>query len=105
MRFKVRTLRRAAHDYERILAYIAGQSRAGAVAWAGAFDAALARLEDAAENEHVDFEVREILFKTRRGLAYRALFTIRGADVLLMHVRGPGQDFVAADELEQDFGE
>jgi hypothetical protein len=53
----------------------------------------------AAENEHVDFEVREILFKTRRGSFYRILFTIRENTVFVLHVRGSGQEFVAATEI------
>jgi plasmid stabilization system protein ParE len=108
MRFTVRALRRAERDYNTILEYIAARSSTGAAAWARAFDKALARLEDhadacpvAAENVHVDFEVREILFKTRRGLIYRVLFTIRDHDVLILHVRGPGQDFMDADEIAQ----
>lgn len=106
MKFHVKTLRKAKQDYHVILEYIAERSKPGAVAWARAFDKALARLEESAdtfplapENEHVNLEVREILFKTRRGLFYRALFTIRGDEVLVLHVRGPGQDFLTEDEL------
>ena len=84
MKFTVITLLAAERDFNKILEYIAARSKAGAQAWAKAFDKALARLEEsadsyplAAENEHVDFELREILFKTRRGLIYRILFTIR----------------------------
>jgi hypothetical protein len=71
-----------------------------------AFDKALAYLEKnadgcplAAEDQHVDFEVRETLFKTRRGLIYRILFTIRDNKVIILHLRGPGQDFIAAMEV------
>src|SRR5579864_2493238 len=84
MKFTVVTLRAAERDSNRILEYLATRSRVGAEAWARAFDKALARLEEsadscslAAEDEHVDVEVREVLFKTRRGLIYRILFTIR----------------------------
>jgi hypothetical protein len=45
----------------------------------------------AAENEHVEFEVREILF--------RALFTIRDDTAIILHIRGPGQDFIASMEI------
>lgn len=89
-----------------LLEYIAARSKTGAEAWARAFDKALSYLEEmadscplAAENEHVDFEVRETLFKTRRGLIYRILFTIRENTVVILHVRGPGQDFVASMEI------
>ena len=112
MKFRVKTLRRARRASDQILAYIADRSTSGAIAWAKAYDAALARLEEAAdsfplapENEEVEFEVREIHFKTRQGLVYRALFTIVEHDVLILHVRGPGQDFLSSHELDPRTGE
>jgi plasmid stabilization system protein ParE len=106
MKFTVITLRAADRDCNRILEYIVARSKAGAQAWASAFDKALAYLEEnadscplAAENEYVDFEVRESLFKTRRGLIYRILFTIRENQAIILHVRGPGQDLVASMEI------
>jgi len=103
MKFTVITLRAAERDFHGILEYIAARSKVGAEAWARAFDKALVHLEEsadscpmAAENEHVDFEVREMLFKTRRGLIYRILFTIRENTAIVLHIRGSGQDFVAA---------
>lgn len=106
MKFTVIILRAAERDFNGILEYIAAHSKAGAEAWAKAFDKALARLEDsansfplAAENEYLDFELREILFKTPRGLIYRILFTIRENTAIILHIRKPGQDFVAAMEI------
>jgi plasmid stabilization system protein ParE len=106
MKFTVITLRAAERDYNALLEYIAARSKTGAEAWARAFDKALSYLEEradscplAAESEYVDFEVRDTLFKTRRGLIYRILFTIRENAVVILHVRGPGQDFVAAMEI------
>lgn len=111
MTFHVKTLQRARRAYEQTLNYIAERSKSGAVAWAREYDAALARLEQSAdtfplapENDHVDFELREALFKTRRGLVYRVLFTIQGHEVLILHVRGPGQDFVSGDALDPQAG-
>ena len=37
--------------------------------------------------------------KTRRGRPYRLLFTLDDCEVRVLHVRGPGQDLVSADEL------
>lgn len=106
MTFAVRILRAAERDCTEILEYIAARSKMGAEAWAGAFDNALSYLEEnadtcplAAENEHVEFEVREVLFKTRRGLIYRALFTLRDDTAVILHIRGPGQDFFANTEI------
>jgi plasmid stabilization system protein ParE len=106
MKFTVLTLRAAERDCDRIMEYIVVRSKAGARAWAKAFDKALAYLEEnadscslAAESEYVDFEVRETLFRTRRGLIYRILFTMRENTAIILHVRGPGQDLVAAMEI------
>jgi hypothetical protein len=55
----------------------------------------------AAEDDHVEFEVREILFKTRHGLIYRALFTIREETATILHVRGPGQDLLDCVEIRE----
>ena len=106
MTYTVRSLPRAERDFNRHLHFIANRSKPGAKAWAKAFERALSRLADNAdscplayEDESVDFEVREQLFKTRRGLMYRILFTIRDQTVFLMHIRGPGQDYVKPDSL------
>jgi len=106
MTFLVKTTRRADRDYAACLNYIITRSKRGANSWAKAFDKALERLEDnadgcplAPETDLVDDEIREISFKTRRGLPYRILFTIRGGTVFVIHVRGPGQDFMQADEI------
>src|SRR5437879_1012162 len=111
MTFRVQTLRSAERDFRQIIAHIAARSTSGAVSWAKAFQNAVERLESeadrlpfAVENVHVDFEVREILFKTRRGLVYRALYTIRGDEVFILHVRGPGQDLLTAEQLSAEDG-
>ncbi len=107
MKFRVRILQRAQLDFREILKWLGTRSRSGASSWARAFDEALARLENdpasyplAPESDHSDCEVREILFKTRRGLSYRILFFVEVEDVYILHVRGAGQDFLTADELE-----
>ena len=51
------------------------------------------------EDEDHEEEIRHILFKTRRGKTYRAIFIIRTDTVFVLHVRGPGQDLIAPDEL------
>jgi plasmid stabilization system protein ParE len=109
MSFQVTILRSARQDVRRLLEFIASRSRSGAETWARAYDRALTRLEQhangcplAAESELVGHEIRELLFKTRRGLMYRILFTIRGPNVFILHVRGPGQDWMKAGEIRGD---
>lgn len=43
--------------------------------------------------------IRQLLFKTSQGLTYRALFVIRDDQVLLIHLRGPGQDIMDPQEV------
>jgi len=54
----------------------------------------------APECEGHSFEIRQIFFRTRKGRDNRALYTIRGKDVFVMHIRAPGQDLVSPDELQ-----
>lgn len=51
------------------------------------------------EHENFEWDVRQALFKTRRGRVYRALFLIEGQDVYILRVRGSGQAPVQPDEL------
>jgi hypothetical protein len=57
------------------------------------------RLPTAQENDDVNLEVRQVLFKTKRGRAYRAVFHVEGNDVYLLRVRGPGQAPIRPDDL------
>jgi plasmid stabilization system protein ParE len=109
MKYQITILRSARQDVRELLTFIMARSQRGASAWAKAYDRALARLERhadgcpvAAESEQVNAEIREVLFKTRRGLVYRILFTIRESRVFILHVRGPGQDWMKAEELHDD---
>jgi len=54
------------------------------------------------ENDACEFDVRQALFKTRRGRVYRVLFFIEGEDVYILRVRGAGQAPVEPDELGAD---
>ena len=45
-------------------------------------------------------EVRQLTFKTRKGLWYRLLFIVRDDKVFVLHVRGPGQDLMAQTEIQ-----
>jgi plasmid stabilization system protein ParE len=106
MKYKVIILPRAEFDFQMCYDFIKKRSKAGADSWANAFHRALKRLHEqpeasgvAPESEGHDEDIRQLLFKTRQGLTYRALFVIRGNQVLIIHVRGPGQDAMSPDEL------
>ena len=87
--------------------WLAERSRAGANAWFNRFIAALETLETqpllcavAPENSGTVREVRQLLFRTRKGRRYRVLFTVDQADVVILQIRGPGEPLVGAEDLD-----
>jgi plasmid stabilization system protein ParE len=107
MSFVVRELPKARQDKDSIFRWLADRSPAGALAWLDAYDSLVDRLRhDAAsfalalENADCELEVRQGLFKTRRGRVYRTLFFIEGEEVFILRVRGPGQAPVVPQELK-----
>jgi plasmid stabilization system protein ParE len=107
MKYKVRVLGRAQQDVAACYAFIAERSRAGAASWFNRFVETRDRLADDAtsrplayESGIVDREIREVLFKTRKGRPYRIVFVIEADEVLILRVRGPGQDTIAPTDLE-----
>jgi len=104
--FKVHELRRAQADVSSIARWLAERSPQGSRTWLRAYDEMVRRLEQQAdscgpayENEDCDLDVRQALFRTRRGRVYRALFYIEDHDVYILRVRGPGQAPVLPGEL------
>lgn len=108
MKFSVRELRKARADKHGIFAWLHERSRPGAVAWLAAYDAMVDRLRtgadmfgEAYERADIDMDVKEALFKTRRGRVYRALFLIEADQVYILRVRGPGQAPVTPAEIAE----
>ena len=108
MTYRVKILRRAVLDVHRIVEYLAidRQSPQGARSWYIAYEDALARLSESAgrmpvapEDEFVEYEIRHMVFKTKRGHRYRLLYTIIEAEARILHVRGAEQDQLSADEV------
>lgn len=108
MNYHVRPLPRAIHDVDRILDWMANEKNSlrGAARWLDVYESALAGLAKdphkypaAQENEEVEHDLRQILFGTKRGLTYRAVFIIENDEVFVVRVRGPGQANLQPDEL------
>jgi len=55
----------------------------------------------APESTLIGREIRQVTFKTRRGRMYRLLFEIRGAEIIVLHVRGPGQRLLGKDDIRR----
>lgn len=78
----------------------------GAAAWLDSYDLAVERLTSTAnaypsalEARDLEVEVKQILFKTRRGRMYRIVYLIDQVDVYILRVRGPGQAPITPDDL------
>ena len=106
MSFTVRELPKAKQDKRSIFCWLDQRSPAGAVAWLDAYDALLERLKqdapafsEAPENRNCDFDVRQSLFKTRRGRVDRVLSFVEGQEVFIVRLRGPGQAPIAPEEM------
>jgi plasmid stabilization system protein ParE len=111
MSYRVRLLRRARQDVDAILSWIANERKSpkGAADWLSRYEEVATGLAHwpeshglALEDEFDDRELRQFLFKTRRGRMYRGIFTIQDDEVLILRVRGPGQQVVDPDDLPRD---
>lgn len=108
MSYKVYELPKAKADKRSIVEWIHDRAPAGAAAWLDAYDRAVEQLKKRAnaygqahENPDLERDVRQILFKTRHGRIYRALFIIEENDVFILRVRGPGQAPVKPSDLRK----
>jgi plasmid stabilization system protein ParE len=106
MNYSIETLTDAKNDFTRFFTYIAERSPQGAASWANAFDRTIQSLKTlplacslAPEDEDHDAEIRQLFFCTRHGLTYRALITVTGSTVYVLHIRGPGQDVMSAADV------
>ena len=101
MKFRVDLTDAAKADIRAILTWIEGRSASGADAWYRRWLGVLKTLQQSADDfglapESADHSepISQIVFKTKRGLPYRALFAIRADEVFILRVRGPGQDLI-----------
>lgn len=100
----------AERDIQVIYDYIFERSPEGARRWYQAFLTAAQRAvrfpqsyplapEDAAFDA---YEIRNFLFRTRRGNVYRGVFIILGSDLRVLRVRGQGQPPMKKAQLRVD---
>lgn len=107
-----RTLRivgRAQSDADDIFNWLARRSVQGAIAWYSAFLHAAGQIAaspeafaEAAESRPLDRPLRQSLFRTRRGRAYRIVFEVSDSEVFILRVRGPGQSPLRRRDLSPD---
>ena len=103
----VRFSQRAKRDVLEIQSWIRGRSSEGATKWLAALEQALRQLSVSAvscpaapEADEIGVDLKQRLFKTRRGNSYRLLFIIESDTVQILAVRGSGQDLLNDKDLD-----
>lgn len=106
MTYRVRLTEGAEADYEERLTSLAERSPDAARKLHASYLKALERLRDfplscglSHENPRFDEELRHLLFGVYRKRRYRALFTIRGDEVVILAIRAPGERPVRPDDV------
>ena len=107
MSFRVQFSNRAKRDVREIASWIKSRSSKGAISWLNALEMSVTELSKnamsstpAPEVEDVGIDLRQRLFKTRRGNTYRLVFIIREKDIQVLTVRGTGQDLLTQSDLD-----
>jgi plasmid stabilization system protein ParE len=108
MTYELLLVPRAEAEIDSIIRYLADRSPQGAIAWSVRWAQVLAELRRdplqhglAPESAEYPADVRQIFFKTRRGRTYRALYTVVGHGVYILHVRAPGQNLVRRTDMRR----
>lgn len=106
MSYSVRILSLAKKDRRSLFQYLDKLSPQGAEAWETSYESGLLRLEDnpyqfglAPEDSAFDFPLRQMLFQTKSGKPYRAIFRIDNQVVTILRIRGHGQSEVRKNDL------
>ncbi len=107
MNFRISISQRAKRDIREITAWIKERSSKGALSWLDALEESLEQLQKVAassgaapEADDFDVNLRQHLFRTRRGNTYRLVFILRDDVVQVLAVRGTGQDFLQQSDIE-----
>jgi plasmid stabilization system protein ParE len=109
MNRSLRIVERARTDVDAIFSWLVRRSVQGAISWYLAFKGAVARVAAAGETyglapegERFARDLREALFKTRRGKNYRIVFEISDTEIVILRVRGPGQALLRRRDLPKE---
>ncbi len=105
MKYKLIIQPSALADLEEAYCWIAERSPARAAGWYNRFIKVLISLESnperceiAQESKFVGVKIRQLLYG-RRGGVYRALYTIRGREVHILHIRHAARKFLKPEEF------
>jgi plasmid stabilization system protein ParE len=105
----LRIVERARTDVDDIFNWLVHRSVLGAISWYLAFGRAVENIAAAPETSAeapeagpLGRQLRQSLFKTRRGRIYRIVFELSDAEIILLRVRGPGQPRMKGRELPSE---
>jgi len=98
MSIKIRLGLRAQRDVDGIYRWISQRTQSGAAAWRRALELAYEQVATAPflctvaeESTKLRVEIRQCLFRTRRGRTFRMLFVVNQNEAFILCIRGPGQ--------------
>ncbi|HMO15650.1 MAG TPA: type II toxin-antitoxin system RelE/ParE family toxin [Pirellulaceae bacterium] len=107
-KYQISVMPRAERDIEAIFSWLLDRSPTGARNWLAALDDALERMSLdplsfglAPEAQTVARELRQCLFRTRKGRTYRAIYLFEREVVIVLRIRGPGQPSLESDEVDK----
>lgn len=106
MSCSVHLLAEAESDFAELYGFLYNRSPSGAANWAQAFQSGISRLRTrpetcglADESSALRQDVRQLLFQTKHGRTYRAIFTWDADCVTILRIRGPGQRPLKGSDL------
>ena len=109
MKYSVVILPTAENDLDRILLWLNERSPLGALTWLKRWEEVVLTLAHdpnrcgiAPESEHHPTTIRQVVFRTRKGNPYRALFAVEDDTVFVIHIRGMGQKTVESIVLPSE---
>jgi plasmid stabilization system protein ParE len=105
MKYKLIIQPSALAELDEAYRWIAERAPVRAARWYNCYVKALTSLENnperceiAPESKFVGMKIRQLLYG-RRGGIYRALYTIRGREVHILHIRHAAREFMTPEEF------
>ena len=102
----LRIVERARSDVDHVLTWLGQRSVQGPISWYLAFRRAIEKIAtslevfaEAPESHPLGRPLRQAPFKTRRGRVYRVVFEVSDTEIIILRVRGPRAEPIAATGL------
>jgi len=106
MSYELRYTLSAKQELQAATDWIAKQAPETAQTWFDGFLTTIGLLREqplafglAPENDFVDIEVRQLIYRTASRRGNRALFTVVDREVIILGIRRPGQQLISAESI------